>query len=120
MLELAVAGVVLLHVGVTLLPPLGAFAVARWPRLVWIHVPILIWAFSIPFAEWPCPLTDLEKSLRARAGLPVYEGHFVQQYFWRPLGDHGEPVFNAANAVCIAAGYALLARRRGATRPEVA
>lgn len=112
MLELAVVLVVVLHFGVTLVPPLGAFAVARWPRLLWLHVPILAWAFSIPFAQWPCPLTDLEKQLRAQAGMAVYSGHFVENYFWRPLGTHGESLFNWGNTLCIVAGYSLLLRKR--------
>jgi hypothetical protein len=104
-LELAVYSVVALHWVVTLIPPLFVFAVLRWPRLVWVHLPILAWAFSIPFAQWPCPLTDLEKGLRADAGLPVYETHFVDQHFWKPLGNQGEAIFNWSNTVVIAGGY---------------
>jgi hypothetical protein len=105
MLEVGILFVVVLHFAVTLVPALGVFAVVRWPRLIWVHVPIVLWAFSVPFAQWPCPLTDLEKSLRENAGMPVYSGHFVRQYFWLPLGDHGEAIFNWANVLCIATGY---------------
>lgn len=107
MLETAIALVVAIHFVVTLIPPLGAFALVRWPRFLRLHLLILVWAFSIPFAHWPCPLTDLEKLLRARAGLPVYSGHFVQHYFWQPLGAHGEAIFNWTNTLCIIAGYGL-------------
>ena len=85
---------------------------ARWPRLLWVHLAILAWAFSIPFAQLPCPLTDLERSLRAEAGLPMYETHFVDQYFWKPLGTHGETIFNWLNTLVIAGGYVWFVRRR--------
>jgi hypothetical protein len=110
--EVAVYLVVAFHWAVTLVPPLFVFAVIRWSRLVWVHLPILVWAFSIPFAQWPCPLTDLEKSLRAQAGLAVYDTHFVEQYFWKPLGVHGEAIFNWSNAIIIAGGYIWFVRSR--------
>lgn len=120
MLEVAIFLVVLLHFGVTLVPPLGAFALVRWPRLLWVHVPILLWAFSVPFAQWPCPLTDLEKSLRTTAGMPVYSGHFVREYFWLPLGKHGEAIFNWANVLCIGTGYGWLVASQVRRRPTSA
>ena len=110
--EILVYFVVAFHLAVTLVPPLFVFAVIRWPRLFWVHLPILAWAFSVPFAQWPCPLTDLEKSLRAQAGLPVYGTHFVEQYFWKPVGVHGEAIFNWSNGIIIAGGYIWFVRSR--------
>jgi hypothetical protein len=116
---LGVALVVALHVLVTVLPFASAYGILfrRW--LAWIHVPLILWAGSIPFVSYPCPFTDWEKSLRADAGLPVYEGHFIQHYVYEPLAPHGPLVFGATAAVIVAPAYALLLRQRrrgGATR----
>ena len=120
MLELAIFLVIAVHFAVTLVPSLGAFALVLWPRLVWVHVPVLLWAFSVPFAQWPCPLTDLEKSLRTSAGLTVYSGHFVREYFWLLLGEHGEVIFNWANVLCIVTGYAWFIAARASKQRQSA
>ena len=106
--------VVGLHYAITLLPPLGALLILRWPRFFWIHLPLLVWAYSIPFVQWPCPLTDLEKSLRASAGWPVYQGHFVQHYFEEPLGPGGATIWGAFNVVAVLATYGYVMRQRRA------
>ena len=60
-----------------------------WRWFVWVHVPLILWAASIPFVSYPCPFTDWEKSLRAAAALPVYQGHFLQHYVYEPLAPYG-------------------------------
>lgn len=106
-----VVAVVIAHYAVTLMPPLSAFLILRWRWFVWIHLPILAWAFSIPFARWPCPLTDLEKWLRARAGMSIYDTHFVDYYIYQPLGAWA-PAWEWFNGLAIAAAYTLFFRRR--------
>lgn len=86
--------VIAAHLAVTFFPFLGAFLILRWRWFVWVHAPIAAWAFSIPFLHYPCPLTDLEKALRARAGMPVYEVDFISQYFYRPLAPHGHLIWD--------------------------
>ena len=68
---------------------LGAFLALRWRRLVWLHVPALIWGILIEYAGWICPLTPLENSLRARAGETAYSGDFIQHYLIGALYPHG-------------------------------
>lgn len=87
--EAIVYAVVALHYAVTLVPFAGAFLMLRWRWLLWVHLPILAWAISIPFLQYPCPLTDLERELRADAGMPVYEVDFISEYIYRPLGRAG-------------------------------
>ena len=113
--SLAVFGVgvaVALHVRVTVLPFASAYGILVRRRIAWVHVPLILWALSIPFLSYPCPFTDWEKSLRADAGLPVYEGHFLQHYVYEPLAPHGELVFNATAAVILGPAYILLYRQR--------
>jgi hypothetical protein len=110
--------IVLLHYAVTLAPPLSAFLVLRWRWFVPIQLGILAWALSIPFLQWPCPLTDLEKRLRAEAGMPVYESHFVAHYIYAPLGAWSW-TWELFNVVAPVTAYTLLLRRRrtGLTAP---
>ena len=72
--------VVGLHVLFVLFVVIGGLLVLRWRGLAWVHVPAAVWGALIEFAGWVCPLTPLEKSLRARAGLAGYEGGFVEHY----------------------------------------
>jgi len=59
---------------------LGALAVAwrRW--LAWLHLPAAIWGALIEIGGGMCPLTPLEKSLRAHAGSSGYPGGFIEYY----------------------------------------
>lgn len=109
---LGVGLVVALHVLVTVFPFASAYGILfrRW--FAWVHVPLILWAASVPFVSYPCPFTDWEKSLRAAAGLPVYEGHFIQHYVYEPFAPHGALVFNATAAAIVVPAYVLLYRQR--------
>jgi len=117
---LGVGLAIALHVLVTALPFVSAYGILfrRW--FVWIHVPLVLWALSIPLMSYPCPFTDWEKSLRADAGLPVYEGHFLQHYVYEPLAPHGALIFNATAAVIVVPAYVLLYRQRRRVRAALA
>jgi hypothetical protein len=81
MLPRALADLVLLvHAAFVLFVVLGGFAVLRWPRLAWIHLPAAAWGAVIEFAGWICPLTPLENRLRGLAGDAGYQGGFVEHY----------------------------------------
>ena len=59
---------------------LGGLLLVRWPALVWVHLPTAIWGALIELRGWICPLTPLEKLLRAQAGQAGYEGGFIEHY----------------------------------------
>lgn len=59
---------------------LGAALLFRWPKLVWLHVPAMLWAAYVEFSGRICPLTPWENELRALAGQGAYEGGFVEHY----------------------------------------
>jgi hypothetical protein len=108
---IGVVGLVARHVLVTARPFASAYGILRWRWFAWIHVPLILWAFSIPFVAYPCPFTDWEKALRADAGLPVYQGHFLQHYVYEPLAPHGELFFIAAAALVVGPAYILIFRQ---------
>jgi hypothetical protein len=72
--------VVLVHVAFVVFTVLGGLLAARWRRLVWIHLPAVIWAVTVEFFGWVCPLTPLENWLRRRGGQAGYPSDFIAHY----------------------------------------
>jgi hypothetical protein len=72
--------VLLLHLGFILFVVLGGFAVLRWTRLIWLHLPSVLWAVWIEFVDWTCPLNPLENTLRHMGGEAGFDGDFIDYY----------------------------------------
>lgn len=72
--------VVLVHIAFVVFAVLGGLLAARWRRLVWIHLPAVIWAMIVEFFGWVCPLTPLENWLRRRGGQAGYPSDFIAHY----------------------------------------
>lgn len=62
----------------------GGFAVMRWPRLAWLHLPAALWGAVVEVSGWICPLTPLENHFRRLAGESGYRGTFIEHYL-QPL-----------------------------------
>lgn len=72
--------VVLVHFAFIVWVVAGGFLVIRWWWLALLHVPALVWAVLLEWNGWICPLTPLEKRLRAERGVSVYDGGFIENY----------------------------------------
>lgn len=72
--------VVVFHLAFILFVVLGGLAVARWPRIAWLHLPAATWGTLIELVNWSCPLTPLENWLRSHGGESSYEHSFVEHY----------------------------------------
>ena len=83
--RIAALGVVLLHLAFIATVVFGGLLVLRRPRAAWVQLPVFVWGAAVNLAGWPCPLTTLENSLRARARLSTYPGAFVTHYLL-PVG----------------------------------
>jgi hypothetical protein len=59
---------------------LGGLLALRWPWIAAAHLPAAVWGALIELRGWVCPLTPLEKSLRAAAGDAGYRGGFIEHY----------------------------------------
>lgn len=81
--------VLLAHAAFVAFVVLGGLLVLRWPRLAWIHVPVVAWGAGIEFAGGICPLTPLENHLRALAHEQGYAGGFVEHYVFGLLYPEG-------------------------------
>lgn len=85
----AADGILVVHAAVALFAVLGAPLLLVNPRIAIVHVLVVVWSSTVNLAHWICPLTPLEKRLRARAGQSSFEGSWVQHYLEplvRPLG----------------------------------
>ena len=60
-------------------------------RWAWLHVPAVLWSSVVNLMGWTCPLTPIEKDLRARAGQAGYRGGFIQHYVGRAVYPRGMP-----------------------------
>jgi hypothetical protein len=78
--------VALLHAAAVLFMLTGSLLALRWPRVLWLHVPVGLAILGLYLTGSDCPLTDLELALRARAGEPGYTGGFIGHYVTEPLG----------------------------------
>ncbi|MCZ6829290.1 MAG: DUF2784 domain-containing protein [Gammaproteobacteria bacterium] len=78
--RLTADGLVMVHMGFVAFVVLGGLLVLRWPRLVWVHLPIAIWGAAIEFFGIICPLTPLENYFRRLAGVAEYHTSFVEHY----------------------------------------
>jgi hypothetical protein len=81
--------VLVLHAGFVAFVMLGGLLVLRWPRVAWVHLPVVAWGAGIEFAGGICPLTPLENHWRRLAGEAGYGGGFVEHYLLAALYPHG-------------------------------
>jgi hypothetical protein len=117
----AADAVLLLHATFVAFVVAGGLAVARAPRLAWLHLPAAAWGAGISFAGGVCPLTPLENALRRAAGEAGYAGGFVERYLLRALYPEGltreVQVALGVGVVAInVAAYAWVMRRRRSAR----
>ncbi len=101
----------------------GGLLVLRRPRLALLHLPAAVWGALIELRGWICPLTPLEKWLRAAAGEAGYRGGFIEHYLLPVLYPAGltRGVQLALGAVVIAVNLGVYAtlwwRRRTSNAP---
>jgi len=70
----------MLHLAFVVFAIAGGVLAIRSPRIAYVHLPAVAWAIFVEWSGAICPLTPLENSLRATAGLEGYAGDFVAKY----------------------------------------
>jgi hypothetical protein len=78
--KLGVDAIVILHFFFVLFVLFGGVLLLKWRKLIWLHIPAVIWGMLVELNGWLCPLTPLENRLRQEAGLGLYHGDFVMHY----------------------------------------
>jgi hypothetical protein len=81
--------VVFIHLSFVLFAVLGALLGIWWRKVLWLHLPAVVWAAWIEFSGKICPLTPLENWLRIRGGGSGYGGDFVGHYLMPILYPSG-------------------------------
>ena len=72
--------IVVLHLLFVVFALLGGLLVVKWPRLVWLHLPVVTWGAVTEFFGLICPLTPLEIWLRQQTNTDPYHGGFISHY----------------------------------------
>jgi len=80
--------VLLLHLTFIFFVVLGSLLVWRFPRLLWLHLPAVMWAGLIEISGFVCPLTPLENHLRRLGGEAGYHGGFIEYYLLPIIYPH--------------------------------
>ena len=109
--------VVLAHVAFIAFVIFGGFLVLRRRKLAYVHLAAVAWAIYVEWVGVICPLTPVENSLRAAAGLEAYAGDFVAEYVFPVLYPEGltrnaQLVIGAAVLAINAGIYTVLLRQR--------
>jgi len=59
----------------------GGMLILYRPRLVFLHLPAVIWGAAVELCGWICPLTPLENYFRRLGGGGAgYSGGFIEYY----------------------------------------
>jgi hypothetical protein len=110
---------VVVHLAFIVFVVAGGFAVLRWPRLAWLHLPAVAWGIFAEATATTCPLTPLENLWRRQAGDAGYPGGFVEHYlvpivYPAGLTPRGQLALAFAVAAINLAVYVVVLRRRRA------
>ena len=108
--------VALLHAAVVVFMLTGALLALRWPRVLWLHVPVSLAILALYLTGSDCPLTTWELRLREAAGQPGYRGGFIGHHVTEPMGFPIEATSTQVGIYIVAflpnlIGYGLLAAR---------
>ena len=71
--------IVVFHFGFILFVIIGGFLVLKYHKLIWLHVPAVLWGTLIEIFGWFCPLTIYENTLRS-ASEGGYASGFIEHY----------------------------------------
>ena len=105
------------HFAFLLYLPLGGFLALRWRRTIWLHLLVVAWAVGSLIVGYGCPLTDVERWARSRAGLaPLEPAGFIVHYLTGrafPAGGTGVAHLVVFSVVAVSwVGYVLTRPRR--------
>jgi hypothetical protein len=85
MYQLLADFVLLLHFVFVAFALFGGLLVLRYPKMLWLHLPALLWGMVVQLADLICPLTPLENWLRYFGGEEGYAVGFVEHYVGKVL-----------------------------------
>jgi hypothetical protein len=74
--------VLVLHFAFVIFVAVGGLVVFRWPLVMFLHLPAVMWGVLVECANWTCPLNPLEDWLRHLGGEAgtAYAKGFIDYY----------------------------------------
>lgn len=72
--------VLILHLVFVAFAAFGGLLVLWRAKIFWLHLPALLWGVAVQWADWICPLTPLENTLRLRSGSAGFSGGFIERF----------------------------------------
>jgi hypothetical protein len=78
--SVAADALVIAHLAFIIFVILGGLLLLKWPRLIYLHLPAVVWGTLVELLGWLCPLTPLELHYRMLGGETGYSESFVQHY----------------------------------------
>ena len=80
MYELAANLTLIIHLVFIIFVVFGALLFFASTKIIYVHVPALIWVIYIELKHSVCPLTYLENWFLQKANLTIYSEGFIQNY----------------------------------------
>ena len=80
MYELAANLTLIVHFAFIIFVVFGALLFFVSTKIIYVHVPALIWGIYIELTHSVCPLTYLENWFLQKVNLTTYSGGFIQNY----------------------------------------
>lgn len=78
--RIAADALVVVHLAFIIFVLCGGLLAFSRPRVLFLHVPAVLWAIALELNHWYCPLTPWEQQLRMAAGEAGYSGGFIPHY----------------------------------------
>jgi hypothetical protein len=72
--------VLVFHLAFIAFAAFGGLLALRYPQILWLHLPALVWGVVVQWADLICPLTPLENDMRMRSGEAVFAGGFIERF----------------------------------------
>ncbi len=80
MYELAANLTLIIHLAFIIFVVFGALLFFVSTKIIYIHLPTLVWGIYIELTHSVCPLTHLENWFLQKSNLPVYFESFIQHH----------------------------------------
>lgn len=72
--------VILIHFSFILFVIFGGLLTLKWKKLIFLHLPAVVWGSLLEFSGWICPLTTLENQLYQIKDAETYSTGFIAHY----------------------------------------
>ena len=73
----------LLHFSFILFVIFGALLILKFKKIIYLHIPAVVWGAYIELSHSICPLTHLENFFLKKAGKDQYSVDFIENYIFK-------------------------------------